>query len=164
MQTTNWANEGMEGQGHFFTLASVHLHMKVKTCFSKKLLGHFLPNLVCKLSGTREWKSIYIMLVTWPRCPQHPLLKNLLLPNWSIDFHETLYVASGTPVHQSLFKWWPCVDLDRVPTFRERSGKNKKNSSTGNFEFSQGNLKLSKSQGILGSEVVILILIITVPK
>ena len=26
----------MEGQGHFLTLASGHLHIKIKTCFSKK--------------------------------------------------------------------------------------------------------------------------------
>ena len=41
MQTTNWANEGMEGQGHSLNLVPGHSHMKVKTCFSKKLLGHF---------------------------------------------------------------------------------------------------------------------------
>ena len=28
------------------------------------------------------------------------------------DFHETQYVASGTPVHHSLFKWWTWSDLD----------------------------------------------------
>ena len=31
-------------------------------------------------------------------------LKNLLLQNWRADFHETWYVASGTPVHYSLYK------------------------------------------------------------
>ena len=31
--------------------------------------------------------------------------KNLLLQNRWADFHETWYVASGTPVHHSLFKW-----------------------------------------------------------
>ena len=41
MQTTNWTNEGMEGQGHFLTLAKGHLHMKIKTCFSKQLVGYF---------------------------------------------------------------------------------------------------------------------------
>ena len=30
---------------------------------------------------------------------------------WPI-FHQTWYVASGTPAHHSLFKWWPWVDLD----------------------------------------------------
>ena len=30
--------------------------------------------------------------------------KNLLLRNWLADFHETWHVASGTPVHHSLFK------------------------------------------------------------
>ena len=38
--------------------------------------------------------------------------KNLLLQNPWTDFHETWYVASGTPAHHSLFKWWPWVDLD----------------------------------------------------
>ena len=31
-------------------------------------------------------------------------LKNLLLQNRRADFHETWYVASGTPAHHSLFK------------------------------------------------------------
>ena len=30
--------------------------------------------------------------------------KNLLLRNQRTDFHETWYVASGTPAHHSLFK------------------------------------------------------------
>ena len=30
--------------------------------------------------------------------------KNLLLQNRQADFHETWYVASGTPAHHSLFK------------------------------------------------------------
>ena len=39
-------------------------------------------------------------------------LKNLLLQNQRADFHETWYVASGTPAHYSLYKWWPWSDLD----------------------------------------------------
>ena len=35
-----------------------------------------------------------------------------LLQNWQADFHETWYVASGTPAHHSLFKRWPWSDLD----------------------------------------------------
>ena len=31
--------------------------------------------------------------------------------SWT-DFHKTWYVASGTPAHHSLFKWWPLVDFD----------------------------------------------------
>ena len=38
-------------------------------------------------------------------------LKNLL-QNRRADFHETLYVASGTPAQQGLYKWWPLSDLD----------------------------------------------------
>ena len=32
------------------------------------------------------------------------LFKNLLLQNWRADFHETWYLALGTPAHHSLFK------------------------------------------------------------
>ena len=74
------------------------------------------PNFVWKLSGTRKWKSDDMMLVTWPRLPPRPYMvkpfKNLLLQNRQADFHETWYVASGTPAHHSLFKWWPWSDLD----------------------------------------------------
>ena len=38
--------------------------------------------------------------------------KNLLLQNRRADFQETWYVASGTPAHHSLFKWWPWSDPD----------------------------------------------------
>ena len=31
----------IEGQGHFLTLFQGRLHMKIKTCFSRKLMGHF---------------------------------------------------------------------------------------------------------------------------
>ena len=46
----------IEGQGHFLTLAQGHLHLKIKTGFSQIPLGHFEPNLVCKLSNYREMK------------------------------------------------------------------------------------------------------------
>ena len=51
-------------QGNFLTLALGHLHMKIKTCFSQKPLGHFQPNFVCKLLGTWKFKFINTMLVT----------------------------------------------------------------------------------------------------
>ena len=38
--------------------------------------------------------------------------KNLLLQNRPADFHETWYVALGTPAHHSVYKWWPWSDLD----------------------------------------------------
>ena len=38
--------------------------------------------------------------------------KNLLLRNRWADFHETWYVASGTPAHYILFKLCPRNDLD----------------------------------------------------
>ena len=39
------------------TLAQGYLHMKIKTCFSQKQLGHFQPNFVCMLLGTRKMKN-----------------------------------------------------------------------------------------------------------
>ena len=36
-----WRYVSIKGQGHFLTLAPGHLHMKIKTCFSKKPLGNF---------------------------------------------------------------------------------------------------------------------------
>ena len=39
-------------------------------------------------------------------------LQNLLLRNRRADFHETWYVAFGTPANHSLFIWWPSSDLD----------------------------------------------------
>ena len=41
MQTTNRANEGMKGQGHFFTLAQMHLHMKMKSFFLRNYWAIF---------------------------------------------------------------------------------------------------------------------------
>ena len=46
-----------EGQCHFLTLAQGHLCMKIKTCFSQKPLGRFLPNFVFKLLGTWTLKT-----------------------------------------------------------------------------------------------------------
>ena len=37
-------------QGHFLTLAQGHLHMKIKTCFSQKPLGHFSQILYASFS------------------------------------------------------------------------------------------------------------------
>ena len=50
-------------------------------------------------------------MATMPIYGKKPF-KNLLLQNRLDNFHETWYVASGTPAHQKLFKWWPWSDLD----------------------------------------------------
>ena len=53
--------------------------------------------------------------VTWPRWPPCPYMvktfKNLLQNQKSYDL-ETWHVALGTQALQSLYKWWPWVDLD----------------------------------------------------
>ena len=46
----------IEGQGHFLTFAQGQVHMKIKTCFSQKPLGHFQPNFVYKHLGTMVFK------------------------------------------------------------------------------------------------------------
>ena len=61
------------------------LHMKLKTGFSQKPLGQSKPNFICKLSGSRNWKFINMMLVSLP-----------LWNRWT-DFHKTWYVALVTP-------------------------------------------------------------------
>ena len=54
----------LEGQGYFLTLAQGHLHMKIKTGFSQKPVGHFEPNLVCELLSTRKLNFDDVMLIT----------------------------------------------------------------------------------------------------
>ena len=44
----------IEGQGHFLTLAQGHVHTKIQTGFSQKLLCRSEPNFSGKLSGTRK--------------------------------------------------------------------------------------------------------------
>ena len=44
----------IEGEGHYLTLAQGHVHTKIQTGFSQKLLGHSELNFVIKLSGTRK--------------------------------------------------------------------------------------------------------------
>ena len=98
------------------TLAQGRVHTKIQTRFSQKLLCWSEPNFVWKLSGTRKWKSDDMMLVTWPRWPPSPYMvktfENLLLQNRMSYDLETWHVASGTQALQSLYKWWPWVDLD----------------------------------------------------
>ena len=43
-------------KGHFLTLAQGHLHMKIRTGFSQKPVGHFESNFICKLLGPRKLK------------------------------------------------------------------------------------------------------------
>ena len=54
--------------------------------------------------------------VTWPKWPPCPYMvktfKNLLLQNQKSYDLETWHVALGTQALQSLYKWWPWVDLD----------------------------------------------------
>ena len=61
------------------------LHGRVFVMFCSRHLGHMTK------------------MVATPIYGKNPS-KNLLLQNRQADFHETWYVASGTPVHHSLFK------------------------------------------------------------
>ena len=79
------------------------------------------------------WKNM--MLVTWPRWLPYPYMVKTLQKSSSPEsvdkFPSNLYVASVTPAHYSLYKWWPWVDLDLF------NGKVK----FGNLGFSIGKLK-----------------------
>ena len=54
--------------------------------------------------------------VTWPSWPPRPYMIKTLQksspPEPANHFLETWQVASWTPAHHSLYKWWPWVDLD----------------------------------------------------
>ena len=43
-------------------------------------------------------------MAAMPIYGKNPFKKILLLRNQQVDFHETWYVALGTPAHYSLFK------------------------------------------------------------
>ena len=70
---------------HFLTLAQGHLHTKLKTCFSQKPLGQSKLNFICKLSGTRKWKFIDMMLVTWPKWLPRPYMVKTLQKSSSLE-------------------------------------------------------------------------------
>ena len=73
-----WRHVSLEGQGHFLTLTQSQLHMKLQTGFSQIPLGQSKPNFICKLSGSRKWKFIDMMLVTWPKwLPRPDMVKTL---------------------------------------------------------------------------------------
>ena len=120
MQTTNWANEYMEGQGNFLSLAPGHLAYKIKTCFffSKKLMGPFLNQILCLSVQVKENENLWTWCWSHDQDDRHAhicvnTLQNLLLQNrWTV-FHEILICStSWTSTYHSLFKWLPWVDLD----------------------------------------------------
>ena len=112
-QLKKWTYVSIEGQGHFLTLAQGYLHTKLKLLLFSEITG---PNFLCKLSGTRKWKFIDMMLVTWPRWLPCPYMVKTLQKSSSLEpvdrFPWNLVVASMTPAHHNLFKWWSWVDLD----------------------------------------------------
>ena len=104
MQTTNWVNEGkrvLKVTVTSWPWPKVIYVWKVKTSFSQIQLGHFEPNFVCKLSGTRKFHKHYAghmsKMAAMPLYGKNPSI-NLFLLNWWTDFIETWYVASGNLV------------------------------------------------------------------
>ena len=78
---TSWRYLSIEGQCHYLTLAQGRVHTKIQTGFSQKLLGHSELNFVWKLSGTRKWKFVNMILVTWQKWPPCPyMVKTLKKP------------------------------------------------------------------------------------
>ena len=93
-------------------------HMYITTIFKDIFLLKCLENqsqISCSLGRGKE--SLYWWSqVTWPRWPPCPYMvksfKNLFLQSQSSYDFETRYASSGTQALQSLYKWWPWVDLD----------------------------------------------------
>ena len=91
----------------------------LQTSSPQKPLGQSKPNFVWNLIGMGKRKFVCAVWVTWPKWPPHPYMvkpvKNLLRNQRANDL-GAWYAALGTWAQQSLFKWWPWVDL-----FTERS-------------------------------------------
>ena len=80
-----WTYVSIEGQGHSLTLTQSQLYMKLKTGFSQKPLSQSKPNFIYKLSGTRKWKFIDMMLVTWSRWLPCPYMVKTLQKSSSLE-------------------------------------------------------------------------------
>ena len=80
-----WRYVSIEGQGHLLTLTQSQLYMKLKTGFSQKPLGQSKPNFICKLSGSRKWKFIHMLLVTWPKWLPRPYMVKTLQKSSSLE-------------------------------------------------------------------------------
>ena len=77
-----------------------------------EIIFHMKPS---RASRQRGEESLYIWSRSHDQDGLHAqkcskTLKNLLLQNHWADYLETWYVASGTVVLQSLYKWWSWVD------------------------------------------------------
>ena len=117
MQTKYWANQCMEGQGHFWHWPQGIYIWKLKLVFLGNYWAIFTQILF--VSFRVQWNENQ-----WTWCWSHDqdgpprpyMVKNpskiFFSRNRWTDFHETWYVASRTPAHHSLFKSWPWVDLD----------------------------------------------------
>ena len=77
--------------------------------FSQKPLGQSKPIFICKLSGSRKWKFIDMMLITWPKWLPRPHMVKTLQKSSSLELVD--WFPQNLVCH-NLFKWWPWVDLD----------------------------------------------------
>ena len=82
-----------------------------QTSSSLKPLSRSKPNFMWSLfwKGKRKFvRGIWVTCLRWPPCPYMvKTLQKSSSPEPAGGFHEIWYVASGTPAHHSLFKWWP---------------------------------------------------------
>ena len=85
---------------------------------SPKPLGQSKPDFMWSLHGSGERKFVRGSWVTWPRWPPCPyMVKALQKPSLEPKGQWPWFVALGPWLHQSLFKWWPWVDLDLFYAF-----------------------------------------------
>ena len=74
----------IKGQGYYLTLAKGYLDLKIKSCFSQKLLCHLEPNFIWKLMGEWEWK-----LYKWVSHTTKVAAKPIMVKTLNIFFSRT---------------------------------------------------------------------------
>ena len=113
---STWTYMNIKGQGHSLTFIQGHSDSTFSNFFS---LETAMP-IEAKFHVEPPWNRGTKVYSNGPghmtKMAAMPIygksLKNIFLLNQKADDLKTWCAALGTPVLPSLFKWWPCVDLD----------------------------------------------------
>ena len=100
-------------KGHFVMLRLKYDQSGLSWVSSAHLSWRLIRDLIPMLRHPSVLVSVHRhcpQFQTSPK-PASPFKAKILYEAWGLA-DLNLYVASGTPVHHSLFKWWPWVDLD----------------------------------------------------
>ena len=101
---SEWRYVSVEGQGHFLILDKSHLHMKIKTGFSQKLLRHFFFFFFFLFSLTSLSRLFHSYrdepIRRWGEKREYPGKNHLTHPQVELDLSHLWPVWSSNP-HQS---------------------------------------------------------------